>query len=62
MLPEECRVVLCKYNDGDGEVFALMTMIGCEWVTDASESVLYGCEPHTPIDTQYIPHEWAYID
>ena len=61
-LPDEYRAVLCKYGDDGLELFAIMTMIGDEWVTDASESALYGCEPNIPIDGKYVPHEWAYID
>lgn len=59
-LPEECRPVLCKYNDTDGECLGLLTMSGDDWVLDATESELYGSTAHEKVSI--IPHEWSYID
>ena len=64
-LPKECRPVIGKYkgplDDSLGGVFGMMTIIWGEWVTDAVESELYGCAPHTKIPEDCIPYEWAYL-
>ena len=61
-LPDECRPVLAKVPIDGGICIVVLTLVCGAWVTDASVSEVYGCEPHMEIHADYTPVEWTYFD
>lgn len=61
-LPDERIPVLAKVMVDGGESTVILTVVNCQWVRDASCSLVYDSEAHKPVRPCYIPVAWAYFD